>query len=398
MSLLDKHRRTFFHIDVNSAYLSWEAVYRLRQGEKVDLREIPSAIGGDELSRHGVVLARSTSAKKQGVITGESLVFARKKCPGLTTVPARHEIYQQYSDDFVRLLGDYSPITEKFSIDECFLDYTNMEMHFGPPVEAAHLIKERIKEELGFTVNIGISTNKLLAKMAGELKKPDLVHTLYPDEIQKKIWHLPIRELYMVGRVTEERLKAEGIMTIGQLACTNPKMIKQILGKRGDVIWNYANGIEKYPVQQSAGTKAKGISNATTVAVDITDKQTAYKILLSLVENVSTRLRESSFRAQVISVSLRSSDFHDYSRQRKLNIDTNSTSQIYKIACQLFDQAWKGEPLRQLGVSATELFSGDQVQLVLGDEAGKKQEQLDQVIDSIRSKFGDQAIKRSTLL
>ena len=398
MSLLDTDRRTFLHIEVNSAYLSWEAVYRLRQGEKVDLREIPSAIGGDELSRHGVVLARSTSAKKQGVITGESLVFARKKCPGLTTVPARHEIYQQYSDDFVRLLGDYSPITEKFSIDECFLDYTNMEMHFGPPVEAAHLIKERIKEELGFTVNIGISTNKLLAKMAGELKKPDLVHTLYPDEIQKKIWHLPIRELYMVGRVTEERLKAEGIMTIGQLACTNPKMIKQILGKRGDVIWNYANWIEKYPVQQSAGTKAKGISNATTVAVDITDKQTAYKILLSLVENVSTRLRESSFRAQVISVSLRSSDFHDYSRQTKLNIETNSTSQIYKIACQLFDQAWKGEPLRQLGVSATELFSGDQVQLMLGDEGVKKQEQLDQVIDRIRDKFGEGAIKRITLL
>ncbi len=395
---MDKHKKVFFHIDVNSAYLSWEAVYRLRQGEEVDLREIPSAIGGDESSRHGVVLARSIPAKKYGVITGESLAFARTKCPSLRTVPARHEIYEAYSNDFIKLLGNYSPCTEKFSIDECFLDYTNMEMHFGPPVKAAHDIQERIKNELGFTVNIGISTNKLLAKMAGELKKPNLVHTLYPDEIQKKLWHLPIRELYMVGKVTAEILKNEGITTIGQLACTNPTMIKSLLGKRGDVVWNYANGIEKYPVQQSAGTKAKGISNATTVAVDIRDKQTAYKVLLSLVENVSTRLRESCFRAQVISVSLRSSDFKDYSRQRKLDINTNTTTEIYKLVCELFDEAWKGESLRQLGVSATDLCGGDQMQLSICDTNAKKQQQLDQVIDGIRNKYGEKSIVRSTLL
>lgn len=395
---MSKHTKTFFHIDVNSAYLSWEAAYRLSQGEEVDLRKIPSAIGGDEDSRHGVVLARSMPAKKYGVITGESLAFARKKCPGLRTVPARHDIYEAYSQAFISLLGDYSPCTEKFSIDECFLDYTNMEMHFGPPVQAAHDIKERIKRELGFTVNIGISSNKLLAKMAGELKKPDLVHTLYPDEIQKKLWHLPINELYMVGKVTAEVLQGEGIMTIGQLACTNPAMIKRLLGKRGDLVWNYANGIEKHPVQQCAGTKAKGISNATTVAVDIIDKQTAYKVLLSLVENVSTRLRESCFRAQVISISLRSSDFKDYSKQRKLDIDTNATTHIYKLACELFDEAWKGEPLRQLGVSATELCCGDQIQLTIGDQRTKKQEKLDEAIDGIRNKYGEKSIIRSTLL
>lgn len=395
---MGKHTKIFFHIDVNSAYLSWEAAYRLSQGGEVDLREIPSAIGGDESSRHGVVLARSIPAKKYGVMTGESLVFARKKCPNLKVVPARHHIYEKYSNDFIKLLGDYSPCTERFSIDECFLDYTNMEMHFGPPIKAAHDIKERIKKELGFTVNIGISTNKLLAKMAGELKKPDLVHTLYLDELQTKLWHLPIEELYMVGKVTAEILKDEGITTIGQLACTNPVMIRDLLGKRGDLVWNYANGIEKYPVQQCAGTKAKGISNATTVAVDITDKKTAHKVLLSLVENVSTRLRESCFKAQVISVALRSSDFKDYSRQRKLDIETNATTHIYKLACELFDDVWKGEPLRQLGVSATELYSGDQVQLTIGDTHTKKQEKLDQAIDGIRNKYGERSIIRSALL
>lgn len=395
---MDKQDKTFFHIDVNSAYLSWEAVYRLSQGEAVDLREIPSAIGGDEHSRHGVVLARSIPAKKHGVMTGESLVFARKKCPNITVVPARHDIYQQYSQDFVKLLGDYSPCTEKFSIDECFLDYTNMEMHFGPPVEAAHHIKERIKNELGFTVNIGISSNKLLAKIAGELKKPDLVHTLYPHEIQKKIWHLPVRELYMVGKVTAETLHSVGIRTIGQLACTDPTMIRDLLGKRGDLVWHYANGIEKYPVQGQPGTKAKGISNETTVSQDIVDRKTAHKIILSLVENVSRRLRESSFRAGVISVSLRNSDFHDYSRQRKLNIETNATSEIYKVACELFDEIWGQEPLRQLGVSATEFNSGGQTQLTLDHGGTSKQEQLDQVIDGIRNKYGENSVIRSTLL
>ncbi len=391
-------QKIFFHVDVNSAYLSWEATDRLSQGEAVDLREIPSAIGGDENSRHGVVLARSIPAKNQGVITGESLYHARKKCPELRVVPARHHIYEQYSHALINLLGDYSPTTEKFSIDECFLDYTNMEMHFGPPVEGAHHIKERIKKELGFTVNIGISTNKLLAKIAGELKKPDLVHTLYPHEIQKKIWPLPIGELYMVGKVTEEKLLNQGIRTIGQLACTDPVRVRKWLGKSGDMLWHYANGIESVPVQARQGTKAKGISNAKTVSKDITSQEEAYKILLALVENVSGRLREEAFRAQVIQVSLRSSDFVDYSRQRKLAFDLNTTSQIYKVACDLFDEVWKGEPLRQLGVSATDLSSESQMQLVLENPEIDKQEKLDAVVDAIRNKYGDKAIIRSTLL
>ena len=398
MSRMKDCKKTFFHVDVNSAFLSWEATERLVQGEEIDLRNIPSVVGGDENSRHGVVLARSTPTKKYGIITGESLFHARKKCPGLKVVPARHDIYERYSNAFIKLLGDYSPYTEKFSIDECFLDYTNMEMHFGPPVKAAHDIKERIKKELGFTVNIGISTNKLLAKMAGELKKPDLVHTLYPEEIQEKIWHLPVRELYMVGKVTADKLVSRGIRTIGQLACADPAILRKWLGKSGDVLWHYANGVEVSSVQSSQGTKAKGISNATTVAKDIVNSEGAYKVLLSLVENVSTRLRQEDFRAQVIRVSLRSSDFHDYSRQRKLAFDTNTTTRIYQVACQLFDEVWKGEPLRQLGISATELCSETQMQLLLPDPEIEKQEKLDAAVDHIRNKYGNKAVMRSTLL
>ena len=398
MNIMKDCKKTYFHADVNSAYLSWEATERLSQGEEIDLRQVPSAVGGDENSRHGVVLARSAPAKKYGIKTGESLFHAKKKYPNLKVVPARHDIYEKYSRAFIKLLGEYSPYTEKFSIDECFLDYTNMEMHFGPPVKAAYDIKERIKKELGFTVNIGISTNKLLAKMAGELKKPDLVHTLYPEEIQNKIWHLPVRDLYMVGKVTGDKLISRGIRTIGQLACTDPVMLRKLLGKSGDVLWHYANGIEVTPVQSSQGTKAKGISNATTVAKDIVDAEGAYKVLLSLVENVSTRLRQEDFRAQVIRVSLRSSDFHDYSRQRKLAFDTNTTTQIYQVACQLFDQVWQGEPLRQLGISATELCHGGQIQLTLPDPEIERQEKLDAAIDHIRGKYGSEAIMRSTLL
>ena len=395
---MKRHRKTIFHIDVNSAYLSWEAAYRLEQGEEVDLRKIPSAIGGDEASRHGVVLARSTPAKKYGVVTGEPLAMARRKCAHLIVVPARHEIYEQYSNALIELLKDYSPCVEPFSIDESFIDYTNMEMHFGPPVKAANDIKERIKKELGFTVNIGISTNKLLAKMAGELKKPDLVHTLYPEEIQEKIWHLPVRELYMVGKVTADQLISRGITTIGRLASTDLSLLQQWFGQRGEMIWNYANGIESSPVQGDGETCAKGISNATTVAHDIVDNQEAYKVLLGLVENVATRLRQSSVKAQILSVSLRNNDFRTYSRQRKLMIGTSCTTEIYQIVCQLFDEAWKGEPLRQLGVSATELQGKEQGQLTLMDHTMEKQAKLDAAIDDIRNKYGKEAIIRSALL
>ena len=188
------------HIDVNSAFLSWEACYRLQQGDLLDLRTIPSIVGGNPDTRRGIVLAKSVPAKEFNIKTGESLYSALQKCPTLTIVAPRFDLYLKCSNSLIKLLEEYSPSIQRYSIDECFLDYTNMEQHFGDPLSAAHKIKERIKNELGFTVNIGISNNKLLAKMASDFQKPDAVHTLYPHEIKEKMWPLPVGDLFMVGR------------------------------------------------------------------------------------------------------------------------------------------------------------------------------------------------------
>ena len=218
--------RIIFHIDVNSAFLSWEAAYRIRElGETEDLRQIASVVGGSEESRHGIVLAKSELAKRCGVTTGEPLVDARRKCPGLVTVPSNFPIYVKYSNAMMKILEDYSPDIEQYSIDESFVDMTGMQNLFGPPIEVAHKIKDRIYNELGFTVNIGISTNKLLAKMASDFKKPNLVHTLFPEEVPTKMWPLPVSDLFFVGRQTTKRLHALGIFTIGDLAKTDKKII-----------------------------------------------------------------------------------------------------------------------------------------------------------------------------
>lgn len=295
-----------FHIDVNSAFLSWEATYRMRElGDTEDLRLIPSAVGGSEESRHGIVLAKSESAKKYGVTTGEPLVDARRKCPGLVTVPANFPIYVQYSNAMMKILEDYSPDIEQYSIDESFLDMTGTSNLFGPPVEAAHTIKNRIFRELGFTVNVGISTNKLLAKMASDFKKPNLVHTLFPEEVPTKMWPLPVSELFFVGRQTAKRLHALGIFTIGDLAKTDKKIIHDNLKGHGDVIWEFANGIGDSMddvANKNRKPANKGYSNETTLAFDVTDATLAKEILLSLTETVATRVRADKSYISVKSV------------------------------------------------------------------------------------------------
>jgi DNA polymerase-4 len=209
--------RKIFHIDANSAYLSWSAAAMLEQGYPMDIREIPAAIAGNPLNRHGIILARSIPAKKYGITTGQSLFEARQKCPELAMYPPDYDLYMLCSNAMYDILLEYSPLVERYSIDECFLDYTSSESKFGDPLEVAYEIKERIKAELGFTVNMGISSNKLLAKMGSELKKPDQIHTLWLEEIEKKMWPLPVRELFMVGRATSQKLQKININTIGEL-------------------------------------------------------------------------------------------------------------------------------------------------------------------------------------
>lgn len=390
-------KRVIFHIDVNSAYLSWEAALRLQQGEELDLRTVPSVVGGDPSTRHGIVLARSLPAKKYQIQTGESLFAARFKCRELIIVPPRYHLYMGCSAAMVSLLREYSPAIQRYSIDECFLDFTNMDIHFGEPLKAAHIIRNRIRDELGFTVNIGISNNKLLAKMASEFEKPDKVHTLYPEEIPDKMWPLPVEELFMVGRAMAPKLRNKGLLTIGDIAKCEPTLLEQWFKSYGPFIWDYAHGYEssivggdRYPM--------KGLGNSTTISFDVEDAATAHRVLLSLVETITMRLRDTSKCARVVAVSLKNKDFVSYSHQFKMSIPTDSTDIIYKKACDLFDETWCGEPLRHLGIRLSDLSSNQCQQLSFFEPNIGRYRELDKTIDSIRLKYGTRSIIRSCFI
>lgn len=391
-------KRIIFHIDANSAYLSWEAVHRLQHGESLDLRTVPSVVGGDPVTRHGIVLTKSIPAKKYGVQTGESIFSAVAKCPDLIIVRPNYSLYMQCSKAFGDILREYSPLVEQYSIDEYFVDFTSMERLYKDPVETAYIIKDRIKNELGFTVNVGVSSNKILAKMASELKKPDMVHTIFPEEMAEKMWILPIEELFMVGRATARKLRSRAINTIGDLAHYDPKIIKLFLHSHGILVWNYANGIENSPVRENRRPLIKGIGNSTTIAFDVEDKNTAHLVLLSLTETVATRLRQSGYCARLVSVSLRTNEFYNCSHQRKTYSAIDSTNAIHEIACELFDELWKGEPVRHLGVRVSELCLNDFRQLSLFERDYEKQRIVDKTIDSIRERFGNGAVFRSSFL
>ena len=393
--------KVIFHIDVNSAFLSWEAVDRIEKGldEGPDLREIPSAIAGDRNKRHGVILAKSIPAKDQGVLTGEPSVSALKKCPDLKLVPPNHDLYSKCSQAFMKTLEDFTPTVEKYSIDEAFCDMTGTQALFGPPLEAANKIRERIKNDLKFTVNIGISSNKLLAKMASDFKKPDMVHTLFPEEIEEKMWVLPVGELFSVGKATVKKLEALGIYTIGQLAQTEVEILESHLKRHGQVIHNYANGKDK-SIVLTENVQNKGYGNSTTISFDVEDEGTAKMVLLSLSETLAARLRQDDMLASVVAVSIVDKDFVSKSHQRTLLTPTNSTDDIHKIACTLFDDLWDYKPIRNLGIQTSKLVSADtEMQFNLFRyKTDEKRNNLDKAIDKIRDRYGDDAIQRASLV
>ncbi|KYH34713.1 DNA polymerase IV [Clostridium tepidiprofundi DSM 19306] len=391
--------KIIFHIDVNSAYLSWTAIYKLQHGSKLDLREIPSIIGGNPKSRHGIVLAKSIPAKKYKIQTGESLFSAMQKYPKLIVEPPNYSLYLKNSNAMLELLKEYTPIIQKYSIDECFLDFTNMDNLYPDYVKLAHSIKERIKNELGFTVNIGISSNKLLAKMASDFKKPDNVHTLFPNEIKKKMWQLPIEDLFMVGRATAPKLRKININTIGDLANYDINLLKIKFKSNGILMWNYANGIDESEVIKSNHINMKSVGNSTTTPFNIENKNDAHMVILSLSETVGMRLRNSENCCSLVSISIKNSDFISYSHQRKLFSATDSTQKIAETACKLFDEIWKGEPIRLIGVSVSELCSNDFYQTSIFENGNvEKIRKLDKTIDSIRLKYGSNSIVRSVFL
>jgi len=390
-------KKLIFHVDVNSAFLSWEAAKRVAAGEE-DLRLIPSAIGGDREKRTGVILAKSIPAKKFGVKTGEPVGMALRKCPDLYLARPDFKLYEKNSRAFMDICRRYAPVVEKYSIDECFLDMSGTSLIYPDPVAIAHKIKDTIRDELGFTVNVGISRNKLLAKMASDFEKPDKVHTLFPEEVPTKMWPMPVRELFSVGRATAERLEKANIRTIGELAAMELERLQFLLGnKMGAMLHDYANGIDDTPVLTER-EEAKGYSNSTTLEEDVTDFEQANVILLALSDSVAARMRADGAKAYCVSVTARANDFKTRSHQKKLDEATDITTEIYEIVKQLFTELWDGTtPLRLLGVAVSDISREDFVQQSLFfDEKKDKARRIDKAVDNIRGRYGTDVISRGS--
>lgn len=391
-------QRLIFHVDVNSAFLSWEAARRVAAGED-DLRLIPSAIGGDRDKRTGVILAKSIPAKKFGVTTGEPVAMALRKCPQLVLARPDFRLYTKNSRAFIEICRRYAPVVEQVSIDECFLDMTGTHLLYPDPVAIAHTIKDTISSELGFTVNIGIAPNKLLAKMASDFEKPDKVHTLFAQEIAQRLWLLPVGDLYSVGKKTAEKLNAARIRTIGDLANAELAHIQKLVGmKMGKLIHDYANGIDNSPVLAEPEA-VKGYGNSTTLEEDVTTTAQASRILLALCDSVASRMRSDGRRCSCVTVTIRGNDFRNRSHQRRLSEPTDVTAEVFARCRELFAELWDGHtPLRLLGVTLGDISDDSTEQISLfQDERKDRARKLDQTVDALRSKFGVAAISRGSV-
>ncbi len=392
--------RVIFHVDANSAFLSWSAAYRVKVlGETEDLRDVPSVVAGDKESRHSIILAKSVPAKKYGIQTGEPLFQALEKCPQLRIVQPDYALYVEASRHFVDMLRQFSPAVEQYSIDEAWVDMTGTRRLYGDPRLAAEQMRRRIWEELGFTVNVGISSNKLLAKMAGDFEKPNKVHTLFPEEMEAKFWPLPVRDLFLVGAATEAKLKMLGIYTIGDLAKADEKILKKRLGKHGMTIWHFANGRNADAVCPQPAEN-KGYGNSMTTPKDVTTREAGHQVLLSLCETVAARMRKDGKCGSCVSVHLRTNAFQHFSHQMLLHGATNITAELFRAACQVFDEAWDGQtPLRQLGVQMTRLAGEPYQQYDLFSGVSPVQYErrlrLDETVDALRDKFGEDIIRRA---
>ena len=391
--------RYIMHIDVNNAFLSWTAITLLKNGSKDDIRLIPAVIGGDESTRHGVVLAKSNIAKQFGIKTGETIYQAKKKCPQIRIFPTKHEMYKEYSNKLYNLLSTYTNKIERFSIDECFVDFSDIIKSKKDFLNLATEISDKIKKELLFTVNIGLSDNKILAKMASDFEKPDKIHTLYKQEIEDKIWNMPIEELFMVGKKSAVKLKSIGINKIGDLANSNKKMIIKRFGKFGATIWDNANGINNDEVIYEEEIP-KSVGNSITLSKDCNNINELNKVLLSLSEKVGYRVRKYRLKGYTVGVQIKTNEFITYSHQKKLNKPTSNTQEIYNVAKELLKGLFSNQPIRLIGVKLDNLTDNEFNQISMFDEPIKKQKnsKLDNVIDNIKDKYGYDSITLGSIM
>ena len=373
--------KVIFHIDINNAFLSWTAVKLLNEGYDKDIRTIPSIIGGDEDKRHGIVLAKSPVAKKLGIKTAETIYSARKKCPNLDVFPPDMEYYHEMSNKFFKHLEKYTPNIEVLSVDECFMDMSNSSLLYNDLVMLAYKIKDEVYTLYGFTVNIGISSSKICAKMGSDMEKPNKVHTLFLYEIERKMWPLPVGDLYMVGKHAAEKLNSLGIKTIGELANTDKDFLVKHFGKHGTTMKNYANGIS-----EDLSTYSE-------------EKNKLLQILYRQVDNLSKDLRKQKLYTNTIAITYKTSDFISYSKQMTLSTVTNSTEEISKYIANLLDQSWNNEKLRNIGVRFSNLTDKKQKQISIfsNNNQEEKTDTVQETMDKINDKYGSSIIRQANL-
>lgn len=394
-------KRIIMHVDVNNAFLSWTAVKLLKEGSKVDIREIPSVIGGDEEQRHGVVLAKSMVAKSMGIVTGESLYSARKKCPSLISYLPCFDYYQVQSSLLYDYLSSYTPDIERFSIDECFLDMSNFSYIYSDIVSLAYKIKDDIKEKFGFTVNIGIGNNKLCAKMASDFEKPDKVHTLFEDEIESKMWNKDVADLFMVGKSSSDKLKSLGINTIGMLANSDINFLTKYFKSHGKLMWEYANGIDDSKLNDTF-VKNKAFSMTRTLPYDTRNVQKLRKHLLIQADNVCYQARREKLFTKTVTLIIRTSDFVNFSRQEVLNEQTNDTEVVYKMASLILDKVLESNQvmkIRNIGLRISGLKAKEEKQLSFFDsKVDSSNNDIQDAIDRINEKFGTNSVIKASLV
>lgn len=390
------NERTILHIDCDAFYASVECLH------DPALRGRPMAVVGDPELRHGIVLAKSQEAKRFGVQTGDALWQARQKCKEITFVPAHFEEYLRFSHMTKEIFSEYSDRCESFGLDESWIDLTGCTGLFGDGTAVATQIRQRMKEELGITASVGVSFNKVFAKLGSDMNKPDGMTVIPYDGFREKVWPLPVKDLLYVGRATTTKLKSYGITTIGALAQTSVTFLEQRFGKIGRMLWMFANGLDTSPVSNiGAKSLIKSIGNSTTAPRDLVTDEDIKITLYALCESVSARLREHSFRCKTVALTIRDNRLYSFERQTSLKRPSCITQELFEAAFTLYKQHYKsGLPVRSLGVRAANLVLLDCVQLSLFPDVAKAQEQerLEEAIDSIRRRFGHFAVQRGVML
>lgn len=385
-------KRCVLHIDCNKFYASVECLYR------PELRDKPMAVGGDPENRHGIILTKNEIASKYGLTVGEPLWKARQKCPDLVVVPPNYPLYLRFSALARKIYEDYSEFIEPFGLDECWLDVTGSEKSGE---EIAHEIRKRVKSQLGITVSVGVSFNKVFAKLGSDYKKPDAVTVIDESNYKDIAWSLPCGDLLMVGRSAQKKLNAYGINTIGDLADTDVAVLKSLFGKNGEMLHSFANGTECSPVRHKDEiSDVKSVGNSTTAPRDLVNEEDVKTVFRVLCESVSTRLREKGLKGRVVTIYVRDKELSSFSRQMKIPANTDISTEIFYYAMKLFcaNYFWN-KPIRSLGVSVGDFdVTYEQFDFEKTVENREKQERLETAVDSLRRRFGNYCIGRACQL